>query len=113
MIDALKKNVFTQSGINAIVDAIKQYTATKHDNTDRIIEELGKESRETEKKLHGFVKAIADGLYSPMMKSQIEHLELRREKVAAEITNLKRAATAEFSEAMIREFWRRCKGPVT
>lgn len=104
VIDALKKNVFTPSGINAIVDAIKQYTATKHVNSGRIIEELGKEYREIEKKLHGFMKAIADGLYSPMMKSLIEHLKLRKEKVAAEITNQKRAAAAEFSEAMIREF---------
>ncbi len=43
-------------------------------------------------------------IYSPMMKSLIEHLELRKETVAAEITNQKRAAAAEFSEAMIRDF---------
>lgn len=104
VLDALRKNVFTAGGINAIVDALKQHTVTKHENSDRVIEDLGRESREIEKKLRGFMKAIADGLYSPMMKSQIEHLELRKEAVAAEITNQKRAAAAEFSEGMIREF---------
>ncbi|MDU1231826.1 MAG: recombinase family protein [Clostridium sp.] len=105
VIDALYDNIFSKKAIENLTRKILTYAQEQNKTITEDIITYKKELKDVDSKIDNIVEAIADGLYSPVMKEKLTSLESKKNALLIRIDEAEREAILTSpSKEMIKKY---------